>query len=86
MKASILKFLETHGEGTDAEIARALRMPAELVKSEVLLLSSAGDVVCCSVTRIVDGNTMEGVSCRLSSRAPTPKRRPKPVFNKVTSK
>lgn len=84
MKASILKFLESHGEGTDAEIAKALRMPTEYVKNEVLLLSSAGDLVCCSVIRIVDGNTMEGLSCRLSSTGPAPKRRPKPGFNKVT--
>ncbi len=86
MKASILKFLQIHGEGTDAEIAKALKMPKEHVKDEVLLLSSAGEVVCCLVTRITDSNIMEGLSCRLSSRSPTPKRRPKPGLNKVTSK
>jgi len=77
MKASILHFLKTHGEELDANIAKALHMSLELVTDEVAQLSSAGEVVCCSVTRFVNGKRIEGVSCRLSHspppRAPGPK-------------
>jgi len=66
MKTSILDFLKTSGEQLDAEIAEALQMPMTTVRRDVSQLSAAGDVICCKVTRYVNGNKIEGVSCRLS--------------------
>jgi hypothetical protein len=78
MNASILHFLQTHGEVLDADIAKALHMPMALVKSDVSELSSAGEVVCCKVTRFIGGKKIEGVSCRLACSPRPPARGPKP--------
>ena len=78
MNASILLFLKTHGERLDAEIATALQMPMTRVKSHVSQLSSLGEIVCCKVTRYVNGEKIEGVSYRLSCTMPAPARGPKP--------
>lgn len=78
MKASILNFLKTNGEGLDIDIAKALHMPMEVVKRHVSQLSMAGEVICCNVTRYVDGKTIAGVSCRLSYTIPARARGPKP--------
>jgi hypothetical protein len=78
MDALIIEFLKAHGEGLDADIARALRLPVAQVKSRVSQLSAAGEVICCEVTRFVEGRKVEGISCRLSGRLPTPARGPKP--------
>lgn len=78
MNASILLFLKDHGERLDAEIATALHIPMTLVKSHVSQLSSTGEVVCCKVTRYIDGEKIEGVSYRLSCTLPAPARGPKP--------
>ena len=78
MNASILHFLKTHGEGLDADIAKALHIPTALVKSHVSQLSAAGEVICCNVTRFDNGKKIEGVSCRLSHSVPAPARGPKP--------
>lgn len=78
MNALILNFLKTNGEGLDADIAKALHLPVAQVKNQVSQLSSAGEVICCKVTRYVDGKKIEGISCRLSGNLPTPARGPKP--------
>lgn len=66
MNASILEFLQNNGEQMDAEIAKALRMPMTLVQSHLLQLLSTREVICCKVTRYLDGKKIEGTSCRLS--------------------
>jgi len=78
MNASILLFLKTHGELLDSEIAAALHMPMTLVRSHVSQLSSSGEIVCCKVTRYVDGKKIEGLSYRLSCTLPprAPGRKP----------
>lgn len=78
MNASILQFLKTHGARLDSEIATALHMPMSLVRSHVSQLSSSGEIVCCKVTRYVGGETIEGLSYRLSCTLPPPARGPKP--------
>ncbi len=78
MKATILEFLKINGEGLDAEIAKALRLPMAQVRTHVAQLASEGEVICCKVARFTDGKKIEGVSCRLSGRLPTPARGPKP--------
>lgn len=78
MKESILDFLKTNGELLDAHIAQALRMPLTMVTTQVAQLCAAGKVICCQVTRYVDGKKIEGVSCRLSCNLPAPARGRKP--------
>lgn len=78
MSAPILQHLRTNGEQLDAEIAKALRMTQAQVNSHIAKLSAAGDVICCQVTRYVDGKKIEGVSCRLSVYVPPRATGPKP--------
>lgn len=78
MNASILQFLKANGERLDAEIAKALHIPMAQLKTQVAQLSSAGDVICCNVTRYIEGKKIEGVSCRLSCDLPSPARGRKP--------
>jgi hypothetical protein len=74
---SIIQFLKTHGDGLDAEMATALHIPLAQVRSHVLQLSSAGEVISCKVIRYINGKEIEGISCRLSGSLPVPARGPK---------
>jgi DNA-binding Lrp family transcriptional regulator len=78
MTTSILSFLRTNGEQLDAEIAEALNMPKTQVQRHIAQLSSSGEVICCRVTRFVNGKKVEGVSCRLSAYIPPRATGPKP--------
>jgi hypothetical protein len=78
MNTSILQFLKTNGEKLDAEISKALHIPMAQLKTQVAQLSAAGDVICCNVTRYVEGKKIEGISCRLSCDLPSPARGRKP--------
>jgi hypothetical protein len=78
MRATILQHLRANGEQLDAEIAKALHMPKAQVLSHIAQLSSAGEVICCQVTRFVNGKPVEGVSCRLSAYVPPRASGPKP--------
>jgi len=78
LPAAILKFLKNNGEQLDAEIAKALAIPMDQLKLQLSKLSTTGDVICCSVTRYVEGTKIEGVSCRLSCDLPMPARGRKP--------
>lgn len=77
MRTTILEFLRSNGEQLDAEIAKALHLTKAEVLNHISQLSSAGDVICCQVTRYLGGKPVQGVSCRLSAyippRAPGPK-------------
>lgn len=76
--AIILEFLKAHGQRMDSEIADALKMPVAKVKNHVADLSSAGEIICCNVTRFDSGKPVEGISCRLSCYTPPPARGRKP--------
>ena len=78
MNATILQFLRNNGEQLDAEIAKALHMPKAVVLSHISQLSSAGEVICCQVTRYFGGKKIEGVSCRLAAYIPPRATGPKP--------
>ncbi len=82
MNASILQFLKSNGERLDADIAKALNIPIAQLRNQVSQLSSAGDVICCKVTRYIEGQKIEGVSCRLSCDLPAPARGRKPGVKK----
>lgn len=70
MNAAILELLKTQGERLDSEIATSLRISRAAVATRISELSSSGDVICCKVTRYIDGKKIEGVSCRLSGALP----------------
>ena len=78
MNETILQFLRNNGEQLDAEIAKALHMSKTAVLSQISQLSSAGEVICCQVTRYFDGKKIEGVSCRLAAYIPPRATGPKP--------
>ena len=82
MIASILKFLRANGEQLDSEISQALNIPMTQLKNQVAQLSASGDVICCKVTRFIDGKKIEGTSCRLSCDLPAPARGRKPGVKK----
>lgn len=70
MTRTILDFLKVHGDCLDSEMAAALKLSRSQVANEIARLSASGDVICCKVTRYVDGKKIEGVSCRLSGSLP----------------
>ncbi|MDR1934686.1 MAG: ArsR family transcriptional regulator [Candidatus Accumulibacter sp.] len=78
MNARILDYLKTNGEQLDVDIAAALHISMPQVKTLVEQLSVSGDVICCHVTRFIDGKKIEGTSCRLSCDLPAPSRGRKP--------
>ena len=80
--ATILQFLKTNGPQSESEIAEALNLPVARVLSHVAQLSSAGDVICCSLTQFKDGKKIEGISCRLSCYTPPAARGRKPGVKK----
>ena len=82
MNASILKYLRANGEQLDSEISQALHIPMAQLKNQVAELSASGDVICCKVTRYIDGKKIEGTSCRLSCDLPAPARGRKPWVKK----
>ena len=82
MNASILKFLKANGEQLDSEISLALDIPMAQLKNQVAQLSASGDVICCKVTRFIEGKKIEGTSCRLSCDLPAPARGRKPGVKK----
>lgn len=83
MIASILDYLKSNGEQLDADIARALGIPMVQLRNHVADLSATGDVICCKVTRYVEGRKIEGTSCRLSCELPAPARGRKPGVKKA---
>ena len=82
MNASILKYLKANGEQLDADISQALAIPLAELKPLVEQLSTSGEVICCQVTRFVNGKKIEGTSCRLSCDLPAPTRGRKPGVKK----
>ena len=82
MNVKILDYLKANGEQLDMELSAALRIPMAQLKTLVEQLSASGDVICCHVTRFVDGKKIEGTSCRLSCDLPAPTRGRKPGGSK----
>jgi hypothetical protein len=74
----ILEFLKLNGEQLDDDIANALRLPLEQVRSELQELSAKGAVMTCFVTRFRGGKKIEGWSGRVAGFTPqaAPGRKP----------
>ena len=82
MTETIIGFLKSNGEQLDVDMAEALNIPLADLRNEVARLAAAGDLICCKVTRFIEGRKIEGISCRLSCDPPTPARRRKPGVKK----
>jgi len=79
MTADILRFLKNNGEQLDAHIAQALNIPLPHLHREIAELTQAREIICCNLTRFVDGKKIEGTSCRLSCDTPAAARGRKPA-------
>lgn len=84
MNARILDYLKANGEQLDIDMSAALRIPMPQLKKFVDELSASGEVICCHVTRFIEGRKIEGTSCRLSCDLPAPARGRKPGAKKET--
>lgn len=80
--AAILHFLKTNGPQSESQIAEALNLPVAQVHGHVAQMSSAGEIICCSLTQFKDGKKIEGISCRLSCYTPPAARGRKPGVKK----
>lgn len=69
---AIIDYLKLHGEQLDADLALALELPVEQIRSEIRALSAKGAVMMCLVTRYRQGIRVEGITCRVSGVIPTP--------------
>jgi len=66
----ILKYLKTHGEGLDFEIAEALGMTLAKAHLQLAKLAAEGEIITCHTIRFEKGKKVEGTVCRLSGYAP----------------
>lgn len=82
MNETILGFLRNNGEQLDVDMAESLSIPLDNLREEIARLAASGDVICCKVTRFIEGRKIEGTSCRLSCDPPTPARGRKPGVKK----
>ena len=82
MTETIVAFLRANAEQLDVDMAEALNIPIAELRDQVARLAASGDVICCRVTRFIEGRKIEGVSCRLSCDPPTPARGRKPGVKK----
>ena len=74
MTETIVAYLRANAEQLDVDMAVALNIPLADLREQIAQLAAAGDVICCRVTRFIDGRKIEGISCRLSCDPPTPAR------------
>ena len=66
----ILKYLKTHGERLDTEIAEAMGISLAKVRIQLTELSAEGEIMTCYIMRFEKGKKIEGLSCRLSGHIP----------------
>jgi transcription initiation factor IIE alpha subunit len=66
----ILKYLKTHGERLDTEIAEAMGMSLAKARIQLTALSAEGEIMTCHTIKFEKGKKIEGLSCRLSGFIP----------------
>ena len=67
---AILKYLKTHGEQADTEIASAIGVSVANVRIQLAELAAKGEVMACHSTRFEKGKKIEGIKCRLAGYIP----------------
>ncbi|EXI74636.1 MAG TPA: ArsR family transcriptional regulator [Candidatus Accumulibacter phosphatis] len=82
MTETIVAYLRANAEQLDVDMAEALHIPLAELRDQIAQLAASGDVICCRVTRFIEGRKIEGISCRLSCDPPTPARGRKPGVKK----
>lgn len=70
MMNPILKYLKTHGERLDTEIAGAIGVSVANVRIQLSELAAKGEVMACLSTRYEKGKKIEGIKCRLAGYIP----------------
>jgi DNA-binding Lrp family transcriptional regulator len=70
MTETIVAYLRANAEQLDVDMAEALNIPLAELREEVARLAASGDVICCRVTRFIEGRKIEGsvVVCRAIRR------------------
>ena len=66
----ILQHLKRHGEQLDAEIAAAIGLSVDKVRTTVGELFAKGDVVICRSIRYSHGKPTEALLCRIAGYTP----------------
>jgi len=66
----IFEHIKKHGQVRDAEIAAALGLRLDRVRSSISDLAARGEISCCSVTRFDDGKPVKETLCRVSGFIP----------------
>ena len=66
----MIEHLTKHGERLDSEIAVAIGIPLSVARQHLSALTTQGKVMSCHVTRFVDGQKSEGITCRLVGHVP----------------
>lgn len=66
----ILKYLKTHGELLDTEIAEAMGLSLAKTRLQLAELSAEGEIMTCHIVRFEKGKKIEGTSCRISGHIP----------------
>jgi hypothetical protein len=70
MMNPILKYLKTHGERLDTEIAGAIGVSVANVRTQLSELAAKGEVMACLSIRYEKGKKIEGIKCRLAGYIP----------------
>jgi hypothetical protein len=67
---AILKYLKTHGEQLDTDIADAVGISLASVRQQLSELAAKGEVMACLSIRYEKGKKLEGIKCRLAGYIP----------------
>ncbi len=86
MHEAIIDFPKTHGDRLDCEIAESLKLSRAEVATQIAELSSGGHIICCKVTRYIQGTRIEGISCRIAGTVPKPAPGPKPGSTRTAAR
>lgn len=74
--------LKKHGQMLDLDIAAAIGIAPDEVRTCLAEMSARGEIFCCNVTRFPDGEPVQALQCRISGYMPPPASGRKP--SKVT--
>jgi len=76
--APILQYLRRHGQQLDLEIAAAMGIPIQRVRTSLSDLSAQGEISSCTLTRYSDGKPVQGMLVRVAGSIPpsAPGRKP----------
>ena len=67
---TILQYLKTHGERTDAEIADATGLTLAKTHAQLADLAAKREIMVCLSTRYEKGKPVESMKCRLAGYIP----------------